>query len=176
MKITVDRLAGPLFEKNMGDLQYQMTEALSVAANQAAAMIEEQGRENIAGAGQFGSRWIQGLHVKAEGALNNMRITMTHDIAYAGIFEDGGVINGNPLLWIPLSGTDAVGIRARNYGDGLFSGKSSSGLPLLFSKVDKKPKYFGIASVTIPKKFQLAQIQQNVMANFRDIFQAAMKE
>ena len=73
-----------------------------------------------------------------------------------------------------LQGPD--GVRARDYGDQLFSVTPKTGRPLLFSLSDKLPKYFGIESVTIPKLFHLREIQQSVMANFREIFEKALKE
>lgn len=142
----------------------------------AASMIKKAGDADIQAAGKFGQRWTAGLHVVVEGGLKNMRISMYHDIDYAGIFETGGVIRGSPMLWIPLSFSTAKGIPAREFGGGLFTvNRTTGGPPLLFSMADKQPKYFGVESVTIPKKFHLAQVQKSVMANFRQIFDAAFK-
>jgi hypothetical protein len=100
---------------------------------------------------------------------------MTHTNPGAKIFEKGGVIKGKPLLWIPLSGTDAVGVRAGAYG-GLYSvNNPGQKRPLLFSIKDKQPKYFGIEQVTMPKKFHLAEIQKSVMGNFRQLFDQAFR-
>ena len=156
---------------NLAGLYDRMQQAITASANMAASMIEAAGQLDIAEAGRFGMRWISGLHVRATAdALNNMRISMTHDVPYAGIFERGGTIKGSPLLWIPLSGTDAEGIRARDFPDRMFSGKSRQGTPLLFSISDKLPKYFGVESVTIPKTFHLREIQMSVMRNYRQLF------
>jgi hypothetical protein len=143
----------------------------------AASMIQEKARADIAASGNFGGDWVSGLQVRVEGAgLKNMRISMTHDKPEAEIFEKGGEIEGHPLLWIPLSGTDAQGVQASEYSGGLFSAHSREGTPLLFSISDKMPKYFGIESVTIPKKWHLAEVQKSVMANFRQIFDTAWKQ
>jgi hypothetical protein len=143
----------------------------------AASMIQQLGEQDIATSGRFGQAWTSGLHVDIEGgSTRNMRISMTHDIPFASIFETGGVIHGNPFLWVPLSGTDAEGIRARDYPAGLFSSKHTrSGVPLLFSLSDKQPKYFGIESVTIPKLFHLNTIVRSVMSNFRAIFDSQFR-
>lgn len=161
---------------NLAGLYDRMAQALTASANMAASMIETLGRIDIAEAGRFGMRWISGLHVKADGALGNMRISMTHDVPYAGIFEAGGTIHGDPLLWIPLGGTDAEGVQAGDYKDRMFSGKSRRGTPLLFSISDKLPKYFGIESVTIPKTFHLAEIQMSVMKNYRQLFDTEFRK
>jgi hypothetical protein len=161
---------------NLAGLYDRMSEAITASANMAASMIETLGQIDIAEAGKFGMRWISGLHVKADGAMMNMRISMTHDIPYAGIFEAGGTIKGDPLLWIPLSGTDAEGVQASDYKGGMFSGKSKSGTPLLFSIADKLPKYFGTESVTIPKTFHLREIQMSVMKNYRQLFDTEFRK
>jgi len=75
-----------------------------------------------------------------------------------------------------LSGTDAEGIPAKDYPGGVFSArKQGSGRPLLFAISDKKPRYFGIESVTIPAKWNLRGVQASVMANFREFYDAAFK-
>lgn len=176
LRITTDRIAAPKFKQNLAGLHDRFAEAFKAAVNMAASMMKKQGDADIASAGEFGTRWTGGLHVEASGAVGNMRISMTHDVPFAGIFETGGMIKGNPLLWIPISGTSAEGVQAKDYGGGLFSIKrEGSGRPLLFSVSDKQPKYFGIEQVTIPKVFHLGAIQKSVMANFRSLFDAAFK-
>ena len=168
---------GPQFKSQMAGLAARLTKAIAATMNMLQSMISAEAKADIAGAGNFGQRWTDGLHVNLEGAGPNMRLYMTHDIPYASIFETGGTITGNPLLWLPLSGTDAAGIRASAFG-GLFSMRHprKSGRPLLFSVTDRQPRYVGIPSVTIPKKFHLAEDVNNVMSNFRQVFAQAWQE
>lgn len=170
---------GAEFKRKLAGLADRYNKAITAAFNMAASMIEDRARADISSAGKFGASWTQGLHVNVEGAAPNMKMSMTHDIPWAGIFEKGGTIHGSPLLWIPISGTDAVGVRASAFGGGLFSAgmnhKRLSGRPLLFSMADKKPRYFGIESITIPKKFHLTEDIRSVMSNFRAVFDAAWK-
>jgi hypothetical protein len=170
-------VAAPKFKQNLAGLHDRFADAMTATANILASMIQEEGRANIASSGHFGSDWTDGLHVTAEprGATANMRISMTHDKPFAGIFEEGGTISGNPLLWLPISGTDAVGKRAADYGD-MFSVQRQGKPPLLFSMADKQPKYFGIESVTIPQKWHLREIQKSVMANFRSVFDTQFRK
>lgn len=173
MRIVSDRVAAPKFKQNLAGLHDRFAKAFTAALNMAASMIKERGDADIAAAGNFGSRWTQGLNVTVE----NMRISMTLDEPGADIFEHGGTIHGNPMLWIPISGTDAVGTQARDYAGGLFSvNRKKGGPPLLFSIADKMPKYFGTESVTVPQKFHLRDVQRSVMANFRSIFEQAFRE
>lgn len=177
IKITPPNL-GSVWRGKLAGLAERLNRAITASVNMAASMILERARSDIAGAGNFGESWTRGLQMEIEGAAPaNMRMYMTHDIPWAGIFETGGTIQGKPLLWIPLSGTDAAGVRAAAFPGGLFSAKYPrlSGRPLLFSMQDKQPRYFGIESVTIPKKFQLTQDITSVMSNFRAIFDDAWK-
>ena len=165
---------GPQFKTIMAGLAARLTTTIDTAMRMAQSMISDAAKADISSAGNFGERWTDGLHVNLEGAAPNMRLSMTHDIPYAGIFETGGDVLGNPLLWIPLSGTDAAGIRAQAFG-GLFSAKypRKTGRPLLFSVTDRQPRYVGVDSVTIPKKFHLQDDVNDVMSNFRSIFSEA---
>lgn len=163
------------FKQNLAGLKARMDKAQTAATNMAASMIEREGRADIAASGNFGARWTEGLHVEVEGAVGRMRISMQHEIPFAGIFEEGGTIYGQPLLWIGLSGTDAEGVSPGEYGDTLFSAKSKVGQPLLFSMADKRPKFFGIDSVTIPPKWHLREIELRVMQNFRRYYDDAFR-
>jgi hypothetical protein len=171
-RLTTDKVAAPKFKQNLAGLQGRFEKAFTAALNMAASMIKDQAKADIQNAGNFGSRYTDGLSVTVE----NMRISMSLEAPGAEIFEKGGTIQGNPLLWIPISGTDAVGTRARDYGGKLFSvNRKSGGVPLLFSVADKQPKYFGTESVTIPQKFHLKDTMNSVMGNFRSIFDAAFR-
>jgi hypothetical protein len=149
--------------KNIDATIEQVNTAVTAAMNMCRSMIEEQARSMISGSGKFGGRWIDGLHVP----LENMRISMSHDIPYADIFETGGTITGSPLLWLPIGDGPAS-------GEKLVSAKGAK-KPLMLSITDKSPKLFGVASVTIPKKWDLNGVVQNVMQNFADYFAEAME-
>lgn len=173
IKIKLEPVSGSA-EKSREQLLAQQDKAISAAANMAASMMQAGMSKSIVSGGKFGARWTDGLHVTVEHGVRRAVISTTHDIPYAGIFEEGGTIEGKPLLWIGLSGTDAEGVRPSEYNGGLFSiRRGISSTPLMFSISDKKPKYFGIESVTIPQKWHLRDAQASVMANFRSYYDAA---
>jgi hypothetical protein len=163
------------FSSNIEGLADRLANAIDVAANMAASMIEDACKADIQAAGNFGSRWTDGLHVRVDPyGTGGRQLTVVHDIPYAEIFETGGDIQGNPLLWIGISGTDAEGVPPSEYGGGgLFSIRRPSGAPLLFSISDKLPKYFGTPSVSIPQKFHFAEDVMSVMGDFQSIFDTA---
>jgi len=175
LNVKIEPVSGS-FEQSAKQLRDMQAKAIPAAANMAASMLRAGYVESIMHGGKFGSRWSDGLHVDVDHQVMRSTITTRHDIPYAGIFETGGTIKGNPFLWIPLSGTDAEGIPAKDYPGGVFSArKQGSGRPLLFAISDKKPRYFGIESVTIPAKWNLRGVQASVMANFREFYDAAFK-
>jgi hypothetical protein len=166
VQVTITITGGSISErvsKNIDATIEQVNTAITAAMNMCRSMIEEQARSMISGSGNFGGRWIDGLHVP----LDNMRISMSHDIPYADIFETGGTITGHPLLWLPIGGGPPAG------SESLVSAKGAK-KPLMLSITDKSPKLFGTTSVTIPKKWDLNGVVQNVMQNFADYFSEAM--
>jgi hypothetical protein len=168
MSVTINSDA---FLKSVDRVRDRYDQALGVSKNMIASMLRTEIAAAIQNAGGFGSKFLAGLSVTVDGDT----ITTKIDAPGAGLFETGGVIHGHPLLWLPLSGTDAVGTPASSYGDQLFSvNRKTGGVPLLFSIQDHAPKYFGVPSVNISKKFHIAEIQQRVMANFPDIVEAAL--
>lgn len=158
------------FKNGMDAVRDRFDQAFAVSKNMIASMMKTEVTADIQSAGNFGKDFIDGLSVTVDGDA----IITKLDAPGASIFESGGTIHGHPMLWLPISGTDAVGVQASDYGDQLFSvNRKAGGVPLLFSIKDRAPKYFGVPSVTIPKKFHIAEIQTRVMDNFKDIFEAA---
>lgn len=157
------------FEKSIDKTRDRYEQAFAVSKNMIASMMKTGVEADIRGAGNFGSEYT--IEVKVEGDA----VITTVEGPGVEVFENGGTIHGKPLLWLPLSGTDAVGIQASDYGDQLFSvNRKTGGVPLLFSIKDRAPKYFGVPSVNIPKKFHIEQIRDRVMENFKDIFEGAL--
>jgi hypothetical protein len=170
MSVKIDAEA---FKKGIDDAAERYEEAFEASKNIVASMMLAHITTDIQNAGRFGSQFLAGLSVE----VTDDGIVTTLDAPGADLFENGGTINGKPLLWLPISGTDAVGIPPSEYGDKLFSvNRTAGGVPLLFSVKDHAPKYFGVPSVTIPKKFHIAEIQKVVMENFKDILEGALNE
>lgn len=163
---------GRTLKRNFEQFRGRVINAAHVAARQAAQEILVEGRADISQAGKFGARWTEGLQAAEDFGPDSSLVTIFHTVPYWRIFEVGGTIRGKPLLWIPLSFSDAVGKNARDYGP-LFRVDRKSGAPLLLSKADKKPKYFGKPSVLIPKKFHLTEIARAVAGRLKDFYKAA---
>jgi hypothetical protein len=170
MSFTIDTSG---FKRSIDETAEKFDAAFSVALNMVASMMLKEMTADITGAGRFGDKYLQGVSVEVEGNT----VTATVDAPNAAIFETGGTISGNPLLWLPISGTDAEGIQASKYGDQLFSvNRKAGGVPLLFSVKDRAPKYFGVPSVTIPKKFHITEIMIKAMDDFPAILKDALNE
>lgn len=167
LSLQIDKEA---YKKSVDEVRDRFSQAFSVAENMVASMIRQEVTADIKGAGKFSDKYLAGLSVTVE----DHTITTELDAPGASLFETGGVIHGRPLLWLPISGTDAEGIQASDYGGQLFSVNRTSGVPLLFSVKDHAPKYFGVPSVTIPKLFHIEEIQNRVADGLPEIFENAL--
>ena len=155
------------FKNSIDATRDRYAQAFAVTRNMIASMMQTQVAADVSTAGKYPSDAVTT-------AVNGESIVTSIDLPGADILERGGTIYGHPLLWIPFSGTDAEGVQASAYGDQLFSvNKKTGGVPMLFSIKDRAPKYFGVPNVRVPKKFHVAEIQQRVMAQLADIFNAA---
>lgn len=171
LRITVGNTqAGARFRRSLRNKSVAVRAAMRATANEAAQQIETDGRANIAGAGNFGARWTDGWKATVGEGGGFIRIRVTMGVPYWTVFQHGKVIQGKPLLWIPLSfATDAKGVRARDYPGQLFRVNRASGAPLLLT-TGGEPKYFGKESVTIPKKFRLLEIVRKVSQSMRQLY------
>lgn len=164
---------GQKFERSVTRQGARVRNAARAAAFDAGEEIKEQAAADMASAGNFGTRWTRGLDVSITEGGGNIRIAFKHNVPYFNVFQYGAVIEGKPLLWIPLSfAEDAKGVYARNYPGGLFYvDRSKKGkAPLLLSRKTKEPVYFGKESVTIPKKFHVIEIIQSVAKKLPALF------
>lgn len=134
-------------------------------------------RADIAGAGNFGSRWTKGLKAGIEDEGDNVTIGFTHDVPYFSVFQTGRLIKGKPLLAIPLShADDAQGVLARNFPGGLFRvDRKAGGAPLLLSRKTGEPKYFLKKQVYIPKKFRVKEIIRETAQKFKNFVLQRLK-
>lgn len=158
---------GPKLMQNLGRQADLVRRAMRLTAQEVANEIMQDGREDIASSGNFGQRWTDGFKARVSEGGGRILITTSMAVPYWRVFQHGATIQGNPLLWIPLSWTDAVGKSARDYGQPLFRvDRKSGGAPLLLS-FDGQPKYSGHVSVEIPKKFHLLEICAQVARTFK---------
>jgi len=149
-------------------------EAMTVAGTETATEIQDRSRADIASAGRFGPAWTDSLNSTVEENDDGVAVVTTMEGPKWRLFEEGGVQQGQPLLWLPLSFSDAKGIRARDYPGELVRVDRAGKSPLLVAPGDG-PKYVGLASVTIPKKFHLTEISQAVGAEIGARYAEAFK-
>lgn len=168
---------GPQFKKQVQNFGAKQKRALAEAARTAAAEIETSGRANIRAGGNFSSaRWQEGFRAKVSlQVASNFLIRITHAVRYWKVFEEGRVIKGRPLLWIPLSFSTAgrLLVRARDYPKKLFRVDRPGKAPLLLD--DTGPQYFGKAQVRIPRKWRLRTIVKQVARKMNVFYREAMR-
>jgi hypothetical protein len=163
-----------VISKRFGEKQ---TLAVQAVARRVKDELETEGRANIRAGGNFGSeRWQEGLQARLSyQGRADIFIRMTHAVKYWRVFEYGAKILGKPLLWIPLSFSEAgrLKVRARDFPGQLFRVDRAGKAPLLLDK--NGPQYFGKESVRIPKKWTLRKITAQVSRNMRKYYSEAMR-
>lgn len=169
---------GPKLDAFAKKTKRRVLDASRGAALDVTEEIVSESRADIANAGKFGGRWTGGFKGKVTEGGGYVRVAFTMAVPYWKVFEYGATIRGRPLLWIPLSfAKDAQGISARDYPGKLFRVNRKSGAPLLLASGNPaQPKYFGKASVRIPKKFHLVQIIRSGAKKMREFYSQRMKE
>jgi hypothetical protein len=167
---------GPKFRRNRTRDGENVLTAARQTARDAAEEFLTRGRRDIRGAGNFGSRWTEGLTAPITEGGGRIVINARHAVPYFMVFQRGKRIRGKPMLWIPLSFAGiAKGLRARDYPGGLFRVNRKGKAPLLLSVRDRKPKYFGKSAVTIPKKFHVLEIGRDVGRKLREFYRKNMR-
>jgi hypothetical protein len=172
-KVTVDR---PAWLEMIREKQRPVATAAVAALRETAAESVQEGRENIAGAGRFGGKWLSGLKYRTENATDNgepslqAKAIVFHSFGIAGVFEYGATIAGKPLLWLPTKRGDPP---AGKSGKKLVSA-TVRGQPMLFDAADRdrhrKPLYIGVPSVRIPKKWRITEIVKEHAARIAELF------
>jgi len=171
---------GRRFKRKISLFDERRIKAIQAAAREMAEDIEIEGRADIAAGGNFRSaRWQDGFQVKISYKSRvDINLRVTHSIFYWVVFEEGRVIHGKPLLWIPLSfASDAKGVMARDYPGQLFRVDRPGKAPLLMTNVGAgraEAKYFGKESVTIPKKWHLRDIVKRTSREMASYYRRAM--
>lgn len=179
MKVKVDQ---PAWLKMIRDKQRPVATAAVAALRETAANAVQEGRSNIAGAGKFGPKWQSGLQYRTVGAAEDgepslqAKAIIFHKVGFAGVFEYGATIQGQPLLWIPTTPGAPTASRS---GKKLTSA-TVRGRPMLFDANDKdrdrKPLYIGVPSVRIPKKWRITEIVKQHAAQLGALFLKHFKD
>jgi hypothetical protein len=162
-----DERVGQKFKRSTFRQGERVLEAIRAASQDAADEMVEQGNANIAGAGNFGSRW-QTLKAPVTEGGGQIAIRLTHPIPYFMVHQRGATIRGKPLLWIPLPGAPNF---PRGRGNTFFQ-RSRKGNLLLFGKRGKEifPLRVAKKSVRIPKRFRVIEIARDIARNMREFY------
>jgi hypothetical protein len=171
------RVGDPFIRSNEA-IAARIRDAMRTGARQAADAILIRGKQDIASAGNFGARWTDGLQVKVGQGGGNIRIGVTHNIPYFAVFQEGALIRGKPLLWIPAPwATEAQGLDSpTDYPGRLFKVTNKDGHIYLMADADKQVKYIGCSQITVPKKFHIKEIIQEEAHNLKEYYAKRLRQ
>ena len=120
------------------------------AADTAADHILERGRADISAAGKFGPRWTGGLTAPVTEEQGGIVITVQESAPFWQVFQYGAVIQGKPLLYF------------------------APDRPIFYRGKTTTPAVISKYSVTIPKKFHLVEIIQDVAKLLGALYRVSM--
>ncbi len=176
-----------LFQDTFSRINHRMAQAMQLSVAELSENIRLKVGQNISSAGRFSGRWIKAFTVDQfpKGVASDryvLSLFFDKSIPYAHIFEFGGTItpkaglfNRSGLLWIPLTfGNVPKGMTAQEFGasrGGLFRVNRKGGKsPLLLDIKDRRPRFFGVPSVTLRQRFHIRDIGRRETAKFEAIF------
>lgn len=145
MYFTGERV-GPKFKRMTERFGSSVRNAVRAAAQEVADNTLERGKADIASAGNFGTRWQEGLHVNVTEGGGSIRVAVTHDLL-------------------------TVGFRVHQFGATIHA-KNPTGFLFLH---DRDGKIFAkVRQVTIPKRFHVLEIAREEARKIGDYFRAAV--
>lgn len=186
MKLTYTYQKGA-FAQAIADIKQPIAKAATGAMKDTAELAKKRGRASIAAAG-FSSRWQNALRadVYPTGkASMSPAAVIRHKIDYAGIFEEGGTISGNPLLWIPIEANMPVRSGGRRWTPKTFAASVGPLVkvtlpgrrPMLFAKGKRGPPLFvGVSQVTISRKFAISEAVHEAAEQFVTFYDRHISE
>ena len=173
-----------------------MARAATAAIRDAGDIAKRGGRASIAGQG-FSRKWQNALRVNiypTRGDSLRPAAFIFHKISYAGVFEEGAVIGGKPLLWLPLSnvpirrGRPMKPSEYARSGGPLVSVQRPGSPPLLFPKyrpkrgrrraagsLRRKPLYIGLSAVQISKRFDVKGAARTAANQLPSLYEKHLK-
>ncbi|MGW8177706.1 MAG: DUF6441 family protein [bacterium] len=146
------------------------------------------------GGGKFSSKptFKKGLRANLyENEGDNPAVFFYHKIPYANIFEEGGSIQGNPFLWLPLRSIAGKAKSPKQFKKKFPNAKlrlakkkrGSNRAPLLVANIltgagfkRGVPVFIGIPRVTIPKKFNVRGAIKRAFDRFPEIYKRQLRK
>jgi hypothetical protein len=141
LRITASAVANAFF-KGITEGEKPIARAATAAVREAAELAKARGRANIAAAG-FSRKWQNALRSKVyppNRDSTRAAALVYHKIQYAHVFEEGAIIHGKPLLWLPLPNAP-LGRGGRRISPAQF--QQQVGMPLYTIRRPGKPPMLG---------------------------------
>jgi hypothetical protein len=141
LRLTLSAVAGGFF-KAITEGEKPIAGAATAAVREAAELAKAGGRASIAAAG-FSRKWQNALQAKVyPPGRDSMRAAalIYHKVPYAQVFDEGAVIHGKPLLWLPLPNAP-FGAGGRRIPAARF--QQQVGMPLYTIRRPGKPPMLG---------------------------------
>lgn len=192
LRFAISDVARGFVDAIVKEMQRPIAKAATAAVREAGDIAKRNGRASIA-AGGLSRRWQNALRVNVypkQGDSLRPAAFVYHKISYARVFEEGAVIQGKPMLWLPLPGVPSrrglamtpsqyvrsigplVSVQRPGKPPLLFAGPHSGrgGRKAKTSNGERKPLYVGLSSVAIHKRFYIKGAVQKAAAQLPSLY------
>lgn len=170
------------FARSINGIGEPIAAAATGAMRDAADIIKRDARAEML-AGGMSSRFTNTFRADAYPKGGRQSINAAahaySKIPYAGVFEEGARISGQPLLWLPIEGRVPPGTRPRNFRGRLVTIRRLNGPPLLGAPIGDNgrlvPVFVGVPNVDIEKKFSVARVMQSTANKIESLYAKNLK-
>jgi len=161
------------FRRDLDKYRRNIEEALARTARKVAAEIKTEIFKDIQSSGNFGKPWKSAVKVETAIKPGRAVITIRSSSSPLGqaakLFEHGGDVHGQPLLWIPLNDRQSLRKAIVAAGGAVYV-QSRAGKHLLIGRDTHRPIAIGVESITQQKRFHIHDVVERVARQVLDIW------
>lgn len=174
------RLAGDWGEqlrRNLDKAHEVMKKAVSATAKETAKELRSAIFEDIQSSGDFGKPWKSSVKVESAIGDGEATITVRYSSSKLGqaakLFETGGTVHGDPLLWIPLNDRQSLRKAIVRAGGAVYVHGRDGGHYLIGRKT-RKVIAIGAEQINQHKRFHIQEAVRRVADRVPAIYRAKL--
>jgi hypothetical protein len=164
---------GEQLRRNLDEFQARQKQALAETAREVASELRREIFHDIQAGGDFGNPWKHAVKVSTRSGGDEATITVRYSSSPLGqaaeLFEEGGTVQGHPLLWIPLNDRQSLRQAIIRAGGAVYV-QSRAGKHLLIGRDTHRPIAIGVEQITQHKRFHIHAVVERVAKDIPEIW------
>jgi hypothetical protein len=146
-----------------------------VLASMSSRLARNRRSRRLQAGGDFGNPWKHAVKVSTRSGGDEATITVRYSSSPLGqaaeLFEEGGTVPGQPLLWIPLNDRQPLRKAIVAAGGAVYV-QSRAGKHLLIGRDTRRPVAVGVEQITQRKRFHIHETIKRVVARAPEHYRA----